>query len=90
MADILISKNMHQEASSVSLIEFDKKFTLKLYKDSNFIVSKMQIYSSLYNITYFKYGATASKKYWFDFFHPRIDKARVTELEFIDISRNHF
>lgn len=39
MVDILNCKEKNQEAPSTSLDKTDGEFTLKLYKDSNFIAS---------------------------------------------------
>lgn len=63
MTNILVFKNMYQKAPSTKLNKSDKEFTLKLYKDSNFVAFKMQIHFSLHNVTCFKYGAIISKKY---------------------------
>lgn len=89
MPDILIFEVTYYDVSSTNLNEFDKKFALKLFKESNSVASKIQIYCSLYNTTYFKYRATASRKCWFDFFHLHINKIQVIELTSIDLSRNH-
>lgn len=86
MIDILVSENIYQEASLASLNESNKEFALKLYKKSNSIASKMQIYSFLHNITYFKYRAVANRKCWFDISCLRINKTRVIELGSIDVS----
>lgn len=88
MADLLVSENTHQEAPSVSLSESNKKFALKLNKNSNFVAFKTQIYSFLHNATCFKYRAAASTKWWFNFLHSCIDKTRVTKLGSINISQN--
>ena len=56
MSDVPIAVKISEKASSVSLDKTDKEFALKLYKDSNVVTSKTQIYSFLYNTTYFKYG----------------------------------
>lgn len=87
MADILVCENMHPKALSATLNKSDKKFSLlKLYKNSNFIASKTQIYSFLHNATCFKYRVAANKKDWLDFSSFHIDRTRKTEPEFIDIS----
>lgn len=85
--DILSSKYIGHKASSASLDETNAVFILKLYKDSNAVVSKTQIYSSLHNTTCFKYGVAVRGKCWFDFSHSYINKIKVTELSSIKISK---
>ncbi len=104
LADKLSSKNIEQEVPaadvvspvyighevlSTSLDETDTEFALALYRDSNAVASKTQVYSSLYNATCFKYGAAVSGKCRFDFLRPCIDKTRVTGLGSIEILQNH-
>lgn len=60
---VLDSKMTSQKALSASLDKTYEEFTLNLYQDSNFVVSKIQIHFSLHNITYFKYKATTTRKY---------------------------
>lgn len=69
ITDIILTKKIKQETPSVNLNKIDKDFALKLYKYSNDIAFKTQIYLSLYNITYFKYGVAVNKKCQFDFPH---------------------
>lgn len=45
MRNILIFENMRQEVLSASLNKSNEKFALKLYKNSNSIISKIKIYS---------------------------------------------
>lgn len=47
---------MTKITSCIFLDNSDKKFVLKLYKDSNYIIAKYQPYSIIDNTTYFKYG----------------------------------
>ncbi len=102
LADQSLSQNIEQEvpaadvlspvgheAPSASLDEIDAEFALALYRDSNAVASKTQVYSSLHNATCFKYGAAVGGQCRFDFSRPCIDKTRVTELGSIKISRNH-
>lgn len=63
MADIPIAEIISQEAPSVSLDKTNKKYALKLYKDSNAIASRTQVHSFLYNITCFKYEIAINRKY---------------------------
>ncbi len=86
-ADVLLP--VGHEAPSTSLDKTDAEFALTLYRDSNAIVSKTQVHSSLHKATCFKYGAAISGKCRFDFPRPCIDKTRVTGLGSIKISRNH-
>lgn len=44
---------------SIYLNKIDKDFAFKLYKNSNAIICKIQIYIVLLNITCFEYGAAA-------------------------------
>lgn len=83
MADVLGYKTTSQKALSVSLDKTDRKFALKLYQDSNSVVSKTQIYSSSHNVTCFKWKAAITKKYWFGFSRPYIMETKVTDLGFI-------
>lgn len=62
MADVPMAEIMSQEAPSVSLDKINKKFVLKLYRDSNAIASRTQVHSFLYNITCFKYETTINRK----------------------------
>lgn len=104
LADKLLSENIKQEAPttnvlslkyisyetpSVSLNKTDTEFALALYKDSNIITFKTQVYFSSYNATCFKYGVTVSGKCRLDFPRPCIDKTRVTGLRSIEILQNH-
>lgn len=68
--DILLTKYIDHEGLSISLNETDVEFALTLYKDSNAIVSKTQVYFSSYNTTFFKYKAATSGKYLFNFLRP--------------------
>lgn len=45
IAKILSTKKIKQEVLSVALNKIDKDFAFKLYKNSNIITSKTQIYS---------------------------------------------
>ena len=63
LTGILLLKNINQKILSSSLCKTNGQFALKLYKDSNVIISKMQVYSSFYNATYFKYKFAISRKY---------------------------
>lgn len=89
MSDILVPKDIYQKALSASLNKSNEEFTLKLYKDSNFVVFKTQIHFFSHNVTCFKYGVAISRKCQFNFLRLRIDKIRVIELKSIDISQNH-
>lgn len=88
-ANVLSSKYISYETPSASLNITDTEFVLALYKDSNIIAFKKQVYSSSYNVTCFKYGVTVSKKCRLDFPHPYIDKTRVIKLGSIEILQNH-
>lgn len=59
-ANVLSSKYISHETASASLNKTDTEFALALYKDSNIIAFKTQVYSSSYNATCFKYGVTIS------------------------------
>lgn len=61
-ANILLPKYISHEAPSASLDKTDTEFALTLYKESNTVVSKIQVYSFLYNATCFKYKAAISRK----------------------------
>lgn len=87
--NILLSKNIQQEAMSANMNKSDEKFAPKLYKNSNFVASKIQIYFSLQNATYFKFEAAANRKYQFDFSYLCIDKTKIIELKSIDVSWNN-
>lgn len=76
MITFLKCDNTNKETRSSSLDKTYKKFALKLYKDSNTIIFKTQIYSSLHNMTCFKYRATITKKCWFEVSHPCIKKSK--------------
>lgn len=62
MIDVPIAEIMSQKAPSVSLDKINKKYALKLYKDSNAIASRTQVHSFLYNITCFKYKIAINRK----------------------------
>ena len=62
IADISDSSKIIQKALSANLDKINEKFALKLYKNSNTIVSKTQIYSSFHNATCFKYAAAITGK----------------------------
>lgn len=83
---ILVFENICEKALSASLNKFNKEFPLKLYKENNFVASKTKIYPSLLNATYFIYRAANSGTCCFNFSYLRIDKTRVTELRFINVS----
>lgn len=85
----LIAKKTSQKFLSASPDRTDKNFVLKLYKNSNAIVFKTQVYFSLYNATCFKYRFAMIRKYQFDFFCFFIEKTKVTGLDSIDISWNN-
>ena len=89
MEDAFSIKDINQEATSANPNKTDKKFALKLYKNSNVVAFKTQIHSFLHNATSFIYGAAVREKYCFDFSCPCIDKRTITELGLIDISQNH-
>ncbi len=88
-ADVLSPKYINHKAPLASLDKTDTEFALGLYRDSNAIPSKTQVYFSLHNATCFKYRAATNGKYRFDFPHPCIDRTRATGLGSIEISRNH-
>lgn len=89
MADVSDCKETSQEALSMSLDKTDGKFALKLYQDSNSVASKIQIHSSSYNVTCFRYKAVITRKYWFGFPCPCIAETKVTDLGLIKMSRNN-
>ena len=63
MSVVSIAKKTSQKALSVSLNKTNEEFALKLYRNSNIIVSKTQIHSFLYNMTCFMYRAAMIQKY---------------------------
>lgn len=73
----------------MGLNKTDEDFALKLYKDSNAVDSKTQIYFFLHNATCFKYRVAANRKCWFDFLLPCTDQMRVIELSLIDVSQKN-
>lgn len=62
IVNVLNFQETSQKSLPASLNKTDKKFILKLYKNSNIIVSKTQIHFFLHNITCFKYRAAIIKK----------------------------
>lgn len=84
-----MAEEISWKALSTSLDKTNKEFTLKLYKNSNAVTFRIQVHSSLYNVTCFKYGATLTEKCQFDFFCPYIEEIKVTELGSINISLNN-
>lgn len=86
MADILNYKKTSQKVLSTSLDKTHGEFTLKLYKDNNFIVFTIQIHFSLYNMTYFKSQATITEKYQFDFSRPYVTKTKLIDLDLIKVA----
>lgn len=55
IVDILLFEYIKQEILSANLNKTNDVFILKLYKNSNTVASKLQIYSSLHNKIYLKY-----------------------------------
>lgn len=60
---MLLPKYNSHKALSINLDKTDIKFVFKLYKNSNSVASKTQVYYFLHNITYFKYSIAITKKY---------------------------
>lgn len=86
---MLLPKYISHKTLSASLNKIDTEFALALYKDSNVVAFIMQIQFSLHNVTCFKYRATVSGKYWFNFLRPCINKTKVTGLSSIKILQNY-
>lgn len=89
MADILMAEKTSQKALSASLDKTDKKFILKLYRDSNAIASRTPVHFFLHNTTYFKYETAMTRKCQFDFSRPCVEEIKGIELGFINISWNN-
>lgn len=66
----LQAETLSQKAPQASLDETDDDYGSKLEHDSNAVAAKSQFHSNTYNTTCFKYGAAASRQYWFDFLRP--------------------
>lgn len=62
MSDILIVKKINSKDLLAKLDITNKKFTLKLYKKSNFIVFKIQVSFFLHNTSCFKYSVVLTRK----------------------------
>lgn len=69
----------------MSLKKTDSDFALKLYKNNNIMVSKIQINSFSHNVIYFKYKVTVTEKFRFNFSYPYIDQTRLTKFDSIDV-----
>lgn len=63
ITDILVHEKTSCKALSTSLDKTNKKFALKLYKDNNTIIFKIQIYFFSHNVTCFKYKVAITRKY---------------------------
>lgn len=86
IADILLPKYIDHEAPLASFDKTNTEFTLALYKYRNIVVFKTQVHSFLHNAICFKYRAVIIGKCQFNFSYSYIDKTRVTELGFIELS----
>lgn len=89
IVDVSIGEDINREALSAKLDKTNEEFVLKLYKDSNTITSRIQIYSFLHNATCFKYKVILTGKCQFDFPYPYNEETKVTELSSSNISRNN-
>lgn len=89
IANFLDFEKTSQEALLPSLNKTNKKFSLKLYQDSNTVTSKTQIHSSLYNATYFKYRAAIIRKYWFKCSRSYVKEIKITNLGLIEVSQKN-
>lgn len=89
IVDVLDWKKASRKALSASLDKTNGEFTLKLYKNSNFIAFTIHIYSSSHNATCFQYGAAVIRKCWFDFFYLCIMETKVINPCSIEISSNN-
>lgn len=84
-----MAEKTSQEVLLAGLDKTDKKFTLKLYRDSNAIISKTPIYSFLHNTTCFKYETAMTRKCQFDFPYSCVEKTKVIKLGSINIFWNN-
>lgn len=67
----------------------DLSFILKLDVDSNAIVRECQIYLSTYNATCYKYDATTTGQYRFDFPCSTNNQTKITPQRNIKVFRNN-
>lgn len=62
LINILFFKTIDHKALLIHWYRINKNFALKLYKNSNANIFKIQIHFFFHNIIYFKYNITINKK----------------------------